>query len=50
MFSLRRRSRTAAVEAQFCESCAQVCTAACRSAELRERVHTQAAQWLSPIR
>lgn len=50
MFTLRRRARAAAAETQFCETCAQVCTPACRSEAQRERVQIQAAQWLSTIR
>ncbi|MCP2323271.1 hypothetical protein HDA40_001778 [Hamadaea flava] len=52
MFTLRRRARATAtsVGAEFCESCAQVCTPACRSEAQRERVQVQAAQWHLNIR
>jgi hypothetical protein len=38
-----RQSRLRGV--QFCDGCAQVCTAECRADARRERVRTEAALW-----
>jgi hypothetical protein len=50
VFSLRRRVRAEAAEAQFCETCSQVCTPTCQAEAHRERARVQAAQWLSTLR
>jgi hypothetical protein len=46
-----RRSRKAeAASADFCDSCGQVCTLACRAEAQRDRVRTAAFTWSVPIR
>jgi len=50
VFGLRRRVRAEVAETQFCETCSQVCTPACKAEAHRERAQVQAAQWLSTLR
>lgn len=46
----RRRQAHLLKETEFCDSCAQVCTSACRSAAIRDNAGTTALSWSSPIR
>ena len=40
-----RTKRAVTEGAEFCESCAQICTRACRARARRERIHAGAAMW-----
>jgi hypothetical protein len=46
--SLRRRMLASQI--RLCETCGQVCTAACNAQTQRERTRAQAATWIMPVR
>jgi hypothetical protein len=48
MFRFIRRNRFAGVE--FCESCSQVCTPACRSRAQRDRLRASFTPGIGPLR
>jgi hypothetical protein len=48
MFRFRRRAR--ALEVEFCDGCAEVCTRACRAEAHRDKARTAAFRWIAPVR
>lgn len=46
----RRARKAEAARADFCDSCGQVCTPACRAEAQPDRVRTAALTWSVPIR
>ena len=45
-----KRPTTVTAGVEFCESCSQVCTRACRARAHRDRVHAGASMWTSALR
>lgn len=49
MLNVLRRWSATLRDVRFCESCAEVCTAECRSQAHLDRVHTYASQQQFPV-